>query len=480
MRTLSQRVTAYIRKHKLLKAGDRVAAAVSGGADSVAMLRLLLELRQELGMVLSVIHFNHQLRGAESDADEHFVAELAQRHELQFHCASGDVVRHATEQRLSLETAARNLRYDYFHRLLREGCVNRIATAHTLDDQAETVLMRIARGAGTRGLAGIYPKLSESRQFSVSAQQDLAIVRPLLGVRRRELESYLSAVNQDWREDSSNRDLRHARNRVRHGILPRMERGLNPAVREALADTAEIARAEEAYWQAEVSRLLPKIWFAQEKNLTVKALLDLPLALQRRLIRAVAESLQLRLEFRQVEEILQIASGGMKSVELPDGWRVSLSRKNLRFEIPEKLSRATDYEYQLPMPGDVLVPELGTRFVVRIHPAGEPCESSQCLLDQAALASQLTVRNWHAGDRFWPEHRKGARKVKELLQEKHLTELERKLWPVVVCQGEVVWLRGCPGAAKFRAREGREAILIREVALEPSPATGMGATREMT
>ena len=132
-------------------------AAVSGGADSVAMLRLLLELRHELGIVLSVVHFNHNLRGAESDGDERFVAELSQCHELQLHCESADVARYGTEKHLSLETAARELRYAYFGRLLGVGCTIRIATGHTLDDQAETVLMRVARGAGTRGLAGITP-----------------------------------------------------------------------------------------------------------------------------------------------------------------------------------------------------------------------------------------------------------------------------------------------------------------------------------
>ena len=166
---------AYIRKHELLKAGDRVGAAVSGGADSVAMLRLLLELRDEIGIVLSVVHFNHKLRGAESDGDEQFVAELAGRHELPFHGESGEVARHSAEKHLSIETAARELRYSYFRRMLAEDCMDRIATAHTLDDQAETVLMRLARGAGTRGLAGIYPQLSDGGcRFS-------AIVRPAFG-----------------------------------------------------------------------------------------------------------------------------------------------------------------------------------------------------------------------------------------------------------------------------------------------------------
>ncbi|HSS99250.1 MAG TPA: tRNA lysidine(34) synthetase TilS, partial [Terriglobales bacterium] len=284
---------AYSQRHGLLKAGDRVGVAVSGGADSVALLRLLLDLRKEIGLVLSVAHFNHRLRAKDSEADEEFVANLAQKFGLGFHCASGDVSALRAAKGDGLEAAARTMRYQFFRELLNEGTLNRVATAHTLDDQAETVLLRIARGAGTRGLAGIYPQLS----VPGPRLSDATIVRPLLAVRRKELESYLNEIGQSWREDKSNRDLRFARNRVRHGVLPRLERALNPSVREALAEAAEIARAEEHYWQTEVRKLLPEIWDASQNELVITRLKQLPLAMQRRLVRAAAETLDLRLEF---------------------------------------------------------------------------------------------------------------------------------------------------------------------------------------
>jgi tRNA(Ile)-lysidine synthase len=276
-------------------------------------------LRRELGIVLSVVHFNHKLRGADAEADEQFVGQLARQYKLEFHCDSGDVATRAAERKLSVETAAREMRYEYFRGLLLRGALSRIATAHTLDDQAETVLLRMIRGTGTRGLAGIYPKLSvvspQSRQRSAVSHQDrLAIVRPLLGTLRKDLEVYLSSLGQGWREDGSNRDLRHARNRVRHGILPRLERNLNPAVREVLAETAEIARAEEEFWEGEVARVLLRVWQADPTNrggmVRIAPLLAVPLALQRRVIRAAAELLGLRLEFRHVSEILELISAG--------------------------------------------------------------------------------------------------------------------------------------------------------------------------
>jgi tRNA(Ile)-lysidine synthase len=255
VRRFTQSVVQYVRKHDLLRAGERVGVAVSGGADSVGLLRVLVELRQELGTVLSVLHLNHQLRGTESDADEQFVRDLALQHDLEFFCESGDIKALATKKKMGLETAARQLRYDFFARVLTGHNLDKIATAHTLDDQAETVLLKLTRGAGTRGLAGIFPRVGiphESRQG--------AIVRPLLGVRRPDLEKYLKELTQDWREDSSNRELRHTRNRIRHEILPRLEDQLNPQVRETLAQAAEIARAEEEYWAEQIQSLLAHAW----------------------------------------------------------------------------------------------------------------------------------------------------------------------------------------------------------------------------
>lgn len=460
LQTLATTVFAYIRKHALLKAGDRVGVAVSGGADSVALLRLLLELRPEIGIVLSIVHFNHQLRGADSDTDAHFVAELARHHKLDLHCESGDTAAYAAKRHLSTETAARELRYQYFRRLLAESRLNRIATAHTIDDQAETVLLKVTRGAGTRGLAAIYPELSIP-----GSRNNAAIVRPLLATRRKDLETYLKSLGQPWREDASNRDLRHARNRVRHGILPRLERFLNPAVREALAETAEIARAEEACWQSQVQKLLPQLWIQQTGTLKSAALAALPLALQRRVVRGACESLGVRLEFHHVEEVLALASSpGAKSTELPAGWVVSRKKAGLCLE-RKFAAVASDYEYPLTIPGSTLVPEIKSRLDAALVPRNRLKEyNPDHLLSRARLSAELRVRNWHSGDRFWPAHTKAPKKIKELLPGE--TGHERKLWPVVVSGDEVVWVRGFPTPAKLQPQDGDEATLIQEAPLE--------------
>jgi len=468
VRTLPQSVLDYVRREELLRAGDRLGLAVSGGADSVALLRIMLELREELGIVLSVVHFNHKLRGAEAEADAEFVAQLAHRLELSLHAGAGNVAAHAHGHHLSTEAAARALRYQFFRELFVANTLNRIATGHTLDDQAETVLLRTVRGAGTRGLAGIYPNVSYpemiNSQLLVPGSQ-FSVIRPLLGTRRKLLEAYLGELEQDWREDSSNRDLRHARNRVRHGILPRLERTLNPAVRETLAETADVARAEEDYWQTEVARALPGVWQEELRTLRSGALRALPLALRRRVVRAAAESLGLKLEFHHVEEILDLDPHGPRSAMLPGGGQLSVTSEGLQFDRPVPVEDS-DYEYKLAVPGTIRVAEIEACFEALLVPGSAATGyNPDQMLEPALLQKDLTVRNWRAGDRYWPAHSKGPKKIKELLQDRKVTGTERRLWPVVVSGQEIVWVRGFPVPARLRPRDaGQEALVIQELA----------------
>ncbi|MDP9158998.1 MAG: tRNA lysidine(34) synthetase TilS [Acidobacteriota bacterium] len=472
---LLKNVLDYVERHELLKPGDRVGVAVSGGADSIGLLRLLLALRERLAVVLSVIHFNHKLRGSEAEDDEAFVRQLSHVQGLDFFCEGGDVAAYARKKRLGLEAAARTMRYQYFQRLFETQRLNRIATAHTIDDQAETVLLKLSRGAGTRGLAGIYPQVEFPKQADDQAsRQSRCIVRPLLSIRRIEIREYLAHVSQGWREDKSNRDLRHARNRVRHGILPRLERHVNSAVTEALSDTAEIARAEEQYWRGEVLRLLPQVWqFGLQEGgaLNLPELSRLQLALQRRVVREAAKSLGVALEFRHVEEIVEIArsrSPARAGTMLPGLWSVSRDKGILHFNRTQaQLKTIGSYEYELSIPGRVKVPELGKLFesVLIAVPTSVAPEQGN-FLDPALIGGDLKVRNWRAGDRFWPSHRKSPKKIKELLQEQHVTGSERKLWPVVASGPEVIWMRGFSVPSRLMAGERVErALIIRELPL---------------
>jgi tRNA(Ile)-lysidine synthase len=515
--SLAQKVLDHLRRSELLKAGDRVGVAVSGGADSVALLRLLLELRSEIGIVPSIVHFNHQLRGAESDGDEKFVAALAREFHLEFHVSGGDVATEAAANRLGIEAAAREMRYDFFRSLLSlppdgSSRLDQIATGHTLDDQAETVLMRILRGTGTRGLSGIYSTVDLQREEQEDEDEfGGGVIRPLLAVRRNELEPFLKEIGQPWREDASNRDSKHTRNRVRHVLLPLLEREFNPAVTTGLCELAEIARGEQDFWDNEISGWMGTAIHWTEPSWATSAhepqglvqlqpfnpelqrrmqepgprvmnasvdllwLLSEPLAVQRRAIQAVGELAGVPLEFRHVVEILRFAAEenpSGKRLSLPLGWKVTCEPEALTFLTPDLRTEEripTDYAYPLALPGRAIVPEAGIVVeAVRVPFINHsPDYRGDHLLNPSSVSKELAVRNWRPGDRFWPVHTKAPKKIKELLQERHITGPERRLWPVVESGDQIVWVRGFPAPAPLKVPdESGEGILIRDLPLE--------------
>jgi tRNA(Ile)-lysidine synthase len=362
---------------------------------------------------------------------------------------------------LSLEASARELRYEFFNRLLASGEVNKIATAHTLDDQAETVLLKLTRGAGTRGLAGIYPKVSV--QQSAFSSQASAVVRPLLATRTSAIEKYLKELNQDWREDSSNRDLQHTRNRIRHEVLPRLEETVNPRIRETLAEAAEIARAEEEFWAEHINALLDRSWTKDEHGgeLNLDPLRDAPLATQRRLVRAAAESLGMNLEFCHVEEVIGLSREGARAA-LPDNWTAVLHKNEIMFG-PAKES-TTNYSYAVTIPGRVEVKEAGTVIEACFSKMNHDGANTECVLRPQLAQKELLIRNWRPGDRFWPAHTKEPKKIKALLQDIHISGEEKRLWPVIASGDEVVWVKGLGVRRDFQAKNGT-GVVIRETPL---------------
>ena len=471
-----EQVRKYVMEQRLLTPAERVSVAVSGGADSVALLRVLLDLRQELGVVVSVAHFHHGIRGPEADADHEFVARLASQHGLEFHAGFGDAPVHARERGLSLETAARELRHSWFANLVAEGKAGKIATAHTLDDQAETVLMRVIRGAGGKGLAGISPRHKEK-----------ALIRPFLETSRAEIELYLRRINQPWREDSSNQDPVHTRNRIRHELMPLLEQRFNPAIRETLADLAEIARAEAEYWEHEAAVLLPRLVRQGKPSrsgrstsgeasatwaLDLAGMNSLPLALQRQVFQHFAAQLGITLEFKHIQELITCIREKKpnKRIALPQGFTAISSFRELQFAAQAADKKSGGYSYSLHVPGEVSVGALGSTIrarVVALSAAGNvQGYNPALLLDRALIQSELIVRNWRAGDRYFPAHTKSPRKVKELLQPgrfgRPLAPAERALWPVIESAGQIVWLRGFPVPEAFSHRTG-DAVLIEEV-----------------
>lgn len=459
-----KRISQYIAAHRLLGPGDRVGVAVSGGADSVALLRAMLELRPDLGIVLFVVHFHHGIRGPEADADEAFVAELANQHGLPFHRDRADVPQYARDHRLSLEAAARKLRYEFFSQLLHKETLDKICTAHTADDQAETVLLRFLRGSGTRGRAGIHPVLKLDRG---------EIIRPMLAVSRADVIAYLKALGQTWREDSSNADMKHTRNRVRHELLPLLERDYNPSLRQLLQEVAEASRDEETFWAELIADLAEEVVDQDELGIRIclgHSATQSP-AVRRRLLRLAAERAGLTLDFHHVEQLLGLLTQGSGAeIELPNGRRARrigrMSDTTIILAPASGNKPATGYEYELSIPAEVEIAPISTRVRVTFVRCNDVREryNPASLLDASLLRQPLRLRNWRPGDRFRPLHRGSEEKLKRLFQQKHVPANQRSLWPVLTSGDSVIWAKGFPVAAEFAAREGTsDAVLIEAV-----------------
>jgi tRNA(Ile)-lysidine synthase len=469
---------AYLKKHKMMQPGARVGVAVSGGADSVALLLLLLELRQELGVVLSVVHFNHKLRGKASEADEKFVAKLATKHGLEFHWGSGHVEKKAKKERANLEEVARRARYEYFRALVESGKLEEIAVAHSADDQAETVLAHLMRGTGLAGLGGIHPVAG-------------CVIRPLLNVRRKELRKFLQAKKQTWREDLTNRDTKRMRARIRRKLLPLLEKKFQPAIVEHLCTLAELAREDEAFFETAVEE-----WAATavqrnagEGRIPVQELVGPPvgkklnaettggaekkeaaLAMTKRLVRRVVEEVKRRpgqLGASHVDSVLDLACGGRvgSSLSLPGGVEVRKERDLLVFRGIEDDESRNDrnaertYEYNIDIVTDekeVPVAELRCVFRLRVidwPPRRGETSKDEAVLDRDRLRFPLVLRNWRPGDRLRPLGHRGAHKLKSLLNKRHISRWERVGWPVLTSGETIVWARGFSVAAEFAADE---------------------------
>jgi len=414
--------------------------------------------------VLHAAHLHHGLRGEEADADLAFCRDLAARFELPFHEHRVDTAAEArrfksipteapqtpegsldTVARDSIEGVARRLRYRWFRDLMAAGEVDAVVTAHTLDDQAETVLAKFLRGAWTEGLSGIHPVLEfpEGR-----------ILRPMLGASRTEVEAFLHALGQVWREDSSNRHLTFTRNRIRHELLPLLE-GWNPRLRQHLAQMADLAREEETSWQAELERLAPEILLRGRPvrgggraagagiALDIAKLAEQPVALQRRLLRHAAQQLEAAIDFAATEALRSMALHGRagQKLEPSPGLRAERSHRELRLARGPKAvfdgeigTRKARYEFAVP--GEVVADAFGLNFRVDLAESA----SSDEALERAPETAILRI--WEPGDRVTLNHSSGPRKVKEVLERMKVTGTERTTWPVLEFRSRIVWMRG--------------------------------------
>ena len=442
---LLSKVRKTIDSHGMFVPGERVVAAVSGGSDSMALLHVLERLR-ELRLEIVVAHLNHGLRGEESDADAGHVREAAERLGFAFECRETDAEAFRKSRGLSLEDAARKLRYGFFREVLEKRSASRIATGHTIDDQAETVVMRLLRGSGSLGLSGIRPVAGE-------------VVRPLINATKKEAREYLVSRGVSWREDSTNSSDRFTRNRVRNELMPLLET-YNPAVGEVLARAATVCSMESDFVESEAERRFGELVSRIGGGLFGKTrdLLREPAAVRFSVMRKAVSELKGDLlavsskHLFAVEDAVRSA-GPSAEINFPggiafysghgvfffvrkDGFARELSA---RVEGPGRFAVSRDLEVEIEVTDD------GSLW-------GRP---DAAYLPPGKVSFPVEVRSFADGDRFVPLGMKGAKKLKDFFIDEKIPRFMRKKVPLFETREGIIWVGGLRTDERFRAEKGK-------------------------
>ncbi len=427
------RVKQTIEQHQMLNPGDKVVLGVSGGADSIGLLHILLELT-EYNLHPIVAHLNHGIRGEEAQRDAAFVEGVCKTLCLPFELKTVDTLSFKEGYKLSLEEAARVLRYNFFYELMDKHKAQKIATAHTLDDQAETVLIRLLRGSGPRGLSAINPVVNKT------------IIRPLIDTRRSEITDYLSTRDIQWVEDSTNEDTSILRNRIRKELVPVLE-SYNPRIKEGLCRLALLSGYDYDYLESEATKLFPSVWTVRESGLEgeLRRYSELPPALRLALLRKGMENYKGDLRNISASQILSadellLSDTPSGTSEFAEG--ITIEKGYDRFLLSSKNALGGEFTHIIDGVGHWEFPNLSVEIIKHSDPSVISEDLYTADFDSALVNFPLTVRNLREGDRFVPLGMSGTKKLQDYFVDSKIPRYKRARIPIFQSGGDIIWIGG--------------------------------------
>jgi tRNA(Ile)-lysidine synthase len=457
---------ALMKNYRMLKRGDRVVVGVSGGADSVSLLHFLCSLREKLDLTICAAHLNHSFRGDEADKDARFVEQLSLNLGVHCHVGKIDVPKYQQDNKISAQLAARKMRYCFFAQVAKEWGAGKVALAHNRDDQAETVLLRLIRGAGLDGLSGIPP---------VRDDDGFTIIRPFLSVSRQEIEQYCQENKLDFRTDQSNFKTMYLRNKVRLELLPYLKRDFNPRLDVLLAQTAQLLQEERKYLEAETERVFAQIVEEEGLNrvrISLAGFKQQPLAIQRRLFRKAVVFLKgnsQELGSDRLSDLMELMKRGRVGAEgeIKEGLIARKGYDSFILEWKEKdLFAPVSFKYSLALPGTTFIPELSLELKGELLSKDEylfrkqdVSDNFQAFFDWEKLSFPLMVRNRCSGDRFKPLGMMGSKKIKKLFIDEKVPLEERSYVPLIDSPEGIIWVVGYRQSELGKIEEKTKKIL---------------------
>ena len=454
-----QQMHRFIAQHKMIMDGETVLVAVSGGADSLALLYGLHALRQQLRCHLHVVHLNHSLR-PDANADADFVRQHAEHLNLPCTIQQVDVCHLAKQWKLSVETAGRRARYQFYNALCSETGATKVALGHHQDDTAETVLMNLIRGTGSTGLKGINPI------------RDTKFIRPLIGFTRRKIEAFLTSIGIVPRHDSTNTDTRYLRNRIRHELIPRLQNDYNPNIKAALSRTADVLSAESEYIDTVACTAFETCQIQASKETIIldrKKFRQHHIALQRRILRQSVAEISgdvSNLYFAHCDAMLSLIQGDAPNAVLPLPNSLRFRRAYQRLIFERKTIEIGHFSYPITAVGKTFIAALNAEInaeLVDITSGRTPTRPdgkfeaifdyqklSKAFAEPFSEASPLKVRNRRQGDRFQPYGMQGTKKVKDFFIDAKVPRHERDNIPLLVCDDVILWIIGYTTHESFK------------------------------